>query len=345
MRKLGWLTIAPLVIALTACDMLLGPSDGPELVAAADSTLKSGDLPGASAEYAQLAKDNPDSVFVAIGRSYTLLLEGNYESADSVLAAVEEKAGDKLGEIKLRRALVALQDADLDLVKKHGIASGTAEGKLLAAEVHLVDLESDEASALLKEVSSTGGAVGQTAKTYLQMLESGDQIQAGLAEATALWALGERESACESSEELVKALETEDKNEQLILWAGRAVTSNKPGVASSLLDDIYFPDQELQWRIKATRAMVNIAEGETDEGVKLLTALAEHGDAPADGLYDALATAAALSGDKETAKSIVSIAGDTESAAIARGLLEAGAPRMAQGKAPPGSLKTYLENQ
>ena len=68
--------------------------------------------------------------------------------------------------------------------------------------------------------------MGQTAQTYLDMLNTDDIIQAGLAEATALWALGERKQACESAEELVLALPEDDTNKptQILLWAGRAAT-------------------------------------------------------------------------------------------------------------------------
>jgi tetratricopeptide (TPR) repeat protein len=343
MRSYMWLAIAPFMLGMGACDSILGASDGPELVAAANSTLQSGDLPAAAAEYEQLAADNPDSVFVAIGRSYFQLLEGDYEGADATLAHAEANAGEKLGEVKLRRALVALRAGDLDQVKTHGTDSGLPAGKLLAAEVHLVDLESTEAVALLKEISGSD-PVGATASTYVQMLDSGDQIQAGLAEATALWGLGDRGAACEAAEELVKALDTDDKNEQLMLWAGRAVTSNKLEVTSSLLDELEsnFPPPELQWRILATRAMLDIAQGQPDKGMKTLQLAAQLDGAPADGLMDAFATAAALAQEKEVA---LKIAGNVESAAGARGLMEAGAVGKARAKAPEGFLKTYLENQ
>lgn len=350
----GWLralrvgvAVAPLclgVIGLTACDMIpgFGPP-GPEVVEPAQAKLVAGDLPGAAAEYSQLAGEHPSSVHVAVGQAYMQFLRGDTAGADATLAAVEEHAGDKLGEIKLRRALVALQGKDLDAVKVHGKASGLPEGKLLAAEVHLVDLESDEASSILREISGAGGAVGETASKYLEMLDSGDTIKGGLAEANALWALGDRKAACDAAGELVKSLPADDasRSEQLLLWAGRAVSNGQPGVAQALLDELDFPPEGQAWRVQATQALVRVAEGAVDDGLRTLDALLE-GGAPADGLADARATACALVSDRAKARELV---GELESPAVARCLSEAGAEKVAQARAPEGPLKSYLENK
>lgn len=326
------LPLAAVLTLGTACDQIqaLIGGGGPEVVEEANQTLKGGDLPGAAAQYQELSQSYGDSVYVATGDAYTKFLAGDY-------------AGEKLGEVKLRRALIALEAKDLDAVKTHGAASGLPEGKLLAAEVHLVDLESDEASTLLREITGEGGAVGATASAYLAMLDSGDQIQAGLAEATALWALGDRGAACESAEELVKQLPEDDANKpaQILLWAGRAATSGQPDVASRLLDDMGFPPDGQAWRVQATRAIVAAARGEADESIRVLDAL-EQGGAPADGLADARATACALISDKPKARQAV---GELESPAVARCLSEAGANAIAPSRAPDGPLKTYLENQ
>ena len=222
----------------------------------ANQALKDGDWTGAAEQYATLSADHADSVHVAIGQAYIQLLSGDTSAADATLAAVEEIAGEQVGEIKLRRALVALEADDFDAVKLHGAASGLPEGRLLAAEVHLVDLDSDDAASVLRDLVGAGGAVGQTASTYLEMLD--DQILGGLAETTALWALGDRNGAVESAEELVKALpdDNDSKAEQTLLWAGRAATSGQPSVANSLLDDLSFPPSGQAWRVQATRAII-----------------------------------------------------------------------------------------
>lgn len=340
----NWLVpIGLIVVSIAICG---GP--GSVDTTEAESKLRSGDLPAAAEAYDSLGKDNPDDVGVAIGQAYVQMLAGDYEKADDTLEKVEAKDPEKTGEIKLRRALVALRAGNLDDVKKHGKESGLPAGLVLAAEVHLADAEPDDAIPLLKEAQSEPGAVGDTARSYLEMYESGDTLQQGLAEATALWALHQRDTAVDSAEEIVKALpEDQGKAEQLLLWAGRAATSGRPGTATSLLDELDVlgapPGQE--WRIRATRALVRTAEGQYDEAREqfaTLDVLVASGGAPWQGVQDAKATAAALSADKAFAKELV---GDGESAASARGLMAAGAVPAAKGVAPAGgSLASFLES-
>ena len=312
--------LAPLAVLLSlgmACDLIPGfGSPGPEVSVEADAALRKGDLPGASAQYASLAEDHAESTHVAIGQAYMQVLRGDHAGADATLAAVEESAGDMIGQLKLRRALVAVEAGDVDGVKRHGLASGLPEGKLLAAEGHMADIESEEAGPILREIAETPGVVGQTAKSYLALLDSGDQIKVGVAETTALWALGDRQGACENIEELVTLLPEEDsqKSALLLLWAGRAATSGQTSVASNLLDELSFPPEGQAWRVQATRAIISAADGEMDEAVRIFDALDE-GGAPADGLADARATACALVTDRTAAKRLV---GDLESPAIAR---------------------------
>ena len=335
-----------LVIPLLALLVGFGPckKDDPSITAAADAKLKNADLPAAKVEYGTILSNNPESIYAAIGAAYADLLAGNFEAADQKLAKVEAKANEQqLPEIKMRRAIIALRMGNLDGVKAHGKASGMPAGKLMAAEVHLADLEEDEAIPLLNDAASGGGIVAATAKQYLAMVESEDQNQVGLAEATALWALGDRSQAVEASEELVKGLPDDDgtKATTLLLWAGRAVTSGHPDIAESLLDAVDFPPDGQAWRVQATRGMVAIARGNNEDGLKIFQNLAEAG-APADGLADALATAASLSQDRAVAKQLAS---GVESNAAAMGLYKAGAIVAARGAAPSGSLGDYLESQ
>lgn len=342
LRGLGALALAITLAGNVGCDQILALLEpGPEVVEPANALLRSGDLPGAAAELARLNGEHPNHAAIGTAFAYVQLLQGDTKGADTTLANLEAKAGDKIGEVKLRRALVALQAKDLDAVKTHGKASNLPAGLLLAAEVHLVDLEREDGAALLRQVASSGGAVGDTAKSYLDMLDSGDQMQAGLAEATALWALGERRNAAEAAEELLREMSADasGRDELLLLWAGRSVTSGLSSAASSLLDEIAAPPEGQAWRVQATRALVEVAEGRADEGARILQAL-EEGGAPADGLADAMATACALADDKEAAKML---AARVESAAAARCLLKAGARSAAANQAPPGALKSFLE--
>ncbi len=349
MKSAAILTATYLVIAAAGCADIFGTSDSPELTKDADALAKKGNLPEAKDKYAQALKDNPDSVYAMEGDAYAKMLAGDFDGADAALSKAEKKATeggdaykDEVKKIKVRRAIVALQSGNLDNVKKFGKDSGDPVGQVLAAEVFIADAETDEALKLLKEAEKADGEVGQTAKTYVAMLESEDPLNQGLAAASALWALGQRDLAVEAAEETVRMLpeEREDKSELLLIWAGRAVTSGRPAIATGLLDAMSAPPPENAWRVEATKGMIAIAEGRDDEGVGVFAALASAG-APADGLSDALATACALTKNVETA---TTLAGSVESVAAARCLVEAGATDKAKEVVPSGNYKKFLEN-
>lgn len=346
MRNLRFVPILALGLYGAACDKIFGGGVGEEVLNDGKAKLEGGDIPGGYDALVAAGTAHPDSPHAVTGAAYAHMIAGETSEADALLAAFEAKAGDKVGEVKLRRALVALAAGEFDQVKEHGNASGLPAGALLAAEVHLSDAESDEAIRLLNKAAEGGGEVAETAKQYLQMLESGDQYKAGLAEAAALWALGQRGVACETAGDLVKAMpdDSSDKGTLLVLWAGRAVTSGKTEVASGLLEAAEFADipPEQQWRVQATKAMVSVASGDGASAVQVFTLLEQAG-APADGLADARATACALAKDKDVAKELVQ---GMESAAAARCLSEAGAGVAAASAAPQGSaIKQYLEGK
>lgn len=349
--------ILPLVLALlasTGCDKiqaLMGGSDAPEVTKAAEDLLRAGDLPGAIEQYAKIRQEQPDSVHAAQGEAYARLLAGDHAGAEKALADAHAKATEKgmdknvVGEIEVRRALTALRAGKYDAVKEHGKASELPAGQFLAAEICLADAEHDEAIKLFKAASADSGVIGETAKAYLTMIEESDSTRS-LAELTALWASGQRQVAVQNVEDTLKSLPEErpDKNELLLLWAGRAVTSGEPGVAQGLIDSMGFPPEGQAWRVEATKAMIAIAEGRNDEGVQLFTVLASaEAGAPADGLADALATAAALAKDAETA---TKLAGAVESVAAAKGLQMAGAGEAAKQVSPSSAAFTkYLGSQ
>ncbi len=332
--------VFPFVVSVVSALACFGGGDDPSVVQPAIEQFSSGDLPGAAQTLDGLAAKHADSSSVLEARAYSMLLQGQYESADEMLEKAEATAGENLGKVKLRRALVALKAMEFEDVRKHGQASGLPAGALLAAEVLLMDGEIDEAMELLRTAKQGSGTVADTADQYLAMLTSGDAYRQGIAEATALWALGERNVACEAVEEPAKSLpdDEEGKSEILLVWAGRAVTSGAPGVAMGLLDAMEFPPEGQAWRVQATRAMIAIAEGNGAKGLAIFNSLAA-GGAPADGLADARATAIALTDDTELAKQL---AGDLESAAVARGLLKVGAAEAAKERNPGGVFGTYL---
>lgn len=347
----------PLLMGLTligGCDLLKdfgidlgGKKDPAALVGPARDALDGNDLPGAMDKYKEIADANPDVAEAKIGLAYMQMLAGEYDRADSTLSKaleIEDLEDSVKNEINLRRALVALRKGDLENIRKYGEASNLAAGKVLAAEVYLADAETDSAIGLLKQASSEGsGEVKRAASTYLEYLDDQETGRAQLAEATALWALGQREEACETAEELLSYLPAEfpSRDELLLLWAGRAVASGLPGSAEGMLDEMGGAPEGQAWREQATRALVAVGNEDYETAKSTFTSLAE-GGAPADGLADALATAAAISADRDFA---IEITAGLKSNALARGLLAAGATDAAKGAAPSGIFSQFLESQ
>jgi thioredoxin-like negative regulator of GroEL len=329
--------------SLTGCETIQGliGGDGPEsALAEASATLVGGDLPSASDAYASVLLAHPDNVDAATGAAYTALLQGDTDSADASLAAVEATAGERLSEVQLRRALVALQARDLEKVREYGEASATPEGLLFAAEVALADGEREDAAELLARVS--GGTAGLTAQAYIALIEDADPLVAGLSEAQALWALGEHKIAVRSVEELIKALPDarEDRDEMLLVWSSRAASVGETDTARSLLESVIFPPKGQAWRKVATQAIIACAEGDAETCTSLLDKL--EGNAPTDGIADACATAAVLiaSDNPEVAREL---AGRYTSNASARALHEAGDRSGAAESASDGPLRKYLQ--
>lgn len=318
---------------------LLGGGD--EAAAQAEALLKAGDLPGADDAYGTANADDPGQVDLATGAAFMALQRGNPEAADKFLADAEAEAGERLPELKLRRALVALEAGDLEQVKAHGLASGLPGGKLLAAEVALADGEREEAQALLTEAQAAGGKVGEVAAQYLTLLGDADPLVAGLSEAQALWALGTRKVAVRSVEDVVRNLPDTfpARDEQLLVWAGRAASVGETQVARTLLDSLIFAPEGQQWRKVATLGIVACAEGDGATCLRTLNGL--EGTAPDDGLADARATAAMLIAgqDPDVAKKL---AGPYVSNAAARALLETGDLPAARESSPGGALGQYL---
>jgi tetratricopeptide (TPR) repeat protein len=347
----------PLLMGLTllgGCDLLKdfgidlgGKKDPAALVGPARDALDGNDLPGAMDKYQEIAAANPDVVEAKIGLAYMQLLSGQNDKADATLAealAIEGIDDSVKNELNLRRALVALRKGDLENIRKYGELSNLPAGKVLAAEVYLADAETDSAIPLLEQASSQGsGEVKAAAAKYLDYLNDQETGRAQLAEATALWALGQREEACETAAELLAYLPTDfaQRDELLLLWAGRAVASGLPGSAEGMLDEMGGAPDGHAWRVQATRALVAVANEDFD-GAKQTFANLGAGGAPADGIADALATAAAISSNKEFATEITT---GLKSNALARGLMAAGATDAAKGAAPSGVFSQFLESR
>ena len=329
-----------LVVSLSGCS-LFGDREAKEAATAAEQKLKAGDLPGADSDYATAAGSWPDEVDVATGAAFMALQRGNTDAADKFLADAEKDAGDRVAEVKMRRCLVALQAGDLEGVKAFGLASGLPQGKLLAAEVALADGEREEAQGLLKDALAAGGQVAQVSQTYLDLLGDKDPLVAGLSEAQALWALGTRKVAVRSVEEVVLNLPDsyQQRDEQILVWAGRAASVRETQIARTMLDGLIFAPQGQQWRKVATLGIIACADGDASSCVRTLQGL--EGTAPEAGLADARATAAYLIADQD-ADAARKLAGPYISNAAARALVETGDAAAAKESSPGGALGQFV---
>lgn len=323
-RSIGRLASAALLLAaLAGCDKL--PIDIEQLMGgggldpATTEKLKNNDLPGVEQD---LATKEPGAMSVEelTYLSFVQFSKGDYESADATLGtAIEKATPEEQPALNLRRALVARRAGKIEDLKKYATASALPPGKLMAAEVLIISFDQEAARQLFQEVQGTAGAVGATATSYLELINGGPEKEA-LAEITALWALGERSSACEQAEEVIPALPDDDpqwKAKQQLLWASRAVTSGHSAVAQTLLSEMLeLPSPDQAWRRQAVLAMIAIDQEEYEQGLLIFKQLEDAG-APGTGLADAIGTAIGLCKDPEVAKRL---AADLESISVAKGL-------------------------
>ena len=322
-------------VLFSGCFLVPSKVSAAALVAKGEAELLAGNLPAAAETYGQGVAAHPENVDLATGGAFTALLQGDASRADQLLAAAEAQAGDRLPEIQLRRALVALQENHLDDVKRFASRSDLPMARLLVAEVALADGDRPEAERVLRALTQSDlgaaipPAVAQTAKQYLDLLEDPDPLVAGLSEVQALWALGRRDVAVRAAEEIVKALpEAEGSDARLLLWAGRAASIREVEVARSLLDAMVVTPPEQQWRKLATQALVVCAEGKATECLAEFDVLMALPRVPIDGLADARATAAMLIA-KEDPATATALAGPYLTDASARALHAAGADQAA----------------
>ena len=90
------------VLVLPGCDMVMSliGGGGDDAAADAESTLVTGDLPGADEAFNEAAAKYPTAVDVATGAAFMALTRGDTDAADAALVAAEAEAGDRLPEIK-----------------------------------------------------------------------------------------------------------------------------------------------------------------------------------------------------------------------------------------------------
>lgn len=344
-RPHGWpvrLGAVGLFIASLACSgsfsSFFGSEPVPSDLAQARQELADGRLPEATTSFRTLHEAHPASIDAASGYAYTLLLAGQLEQADAVLAQVDFGSA----EIALRRALLALRRGDLDQVRDLGLASGLPAGQLMAAEVRIIDLELEPAIATLTGVAAGEGVEATTARDYLDLLQHEDPLYQSLANPVALWSLGKRQDACEGAESFLGKMDaTPERSEALLLWSGRAVTSGLAPLARSMIDEVVSLPKDQQWRKIATEALIDIAEGESERGLATFQRLRTAKGVPADGLDDARVTACSLARDEATASALVQ---GLNSPGAARCLMQVGANDAARTRNAGPALGRLLEN-
>ena len=317
--------------------------DTSQQIAQAKAALIDADLDAAAASYEAALRADPTNTEAGVGRAYVAAMSGDLDGADKLLAAVQATAGAKTGEVQLRRALLAAQRGDAEAVIAQGTASGTPAGKLMAAEALLTELEHDAALELLREVVADDSAVGEAASRYLEFLEDEDPTVAAMAENYALWSMGEHSVAVSSVAPLIRAISESDwKNQELLVWAGRAAAVGEPQAASDLLESIAFAPKGQSWRVRATRAMIRCAEQDVRACVDGFAQL--EGAAPPVGLMHAKATAAMVL-DEEHREIALGLLDERVSDATARAALAVGDAELAQRLAPSGLLADFLSSR
>lgn len=277
-------------------------------VARGQELLKRGEIAASRSAFEEALQSEPSHAEASTSLAFTQLITGDYRAADATLAtALTHATAERAPALHLRRALVAQRAHRLDDVQSHGERSGLPAGLVLAAEVYLADAEADAAIPLLRRArQGDDPVVAETARRYLTYLADTESGRAQLAEAVALWALGQRGEGVETAYELLLFMpgRTERRDEELLLWAGRAVASGQPVLAGDLLDSMASPPAGHAWRVQATRAMVSVADGDIDEALDRFSML-EEGGAPLDGLADARLTAASLVPDHPTRRRLL----------------------------------------
>ncbi|MBT3218330.1 MAG: hypothetical protein HN348_04510 [Proteobacteria bacterium] len=257
--------------------------------------------------------DSGDSLDLSVQRAHSLMSEGLFRESDGELLRALESHPEASAELSLRRTLLAARHGDIESVGLNARASNTSAGDLFAAEVLLVDLQTEEAKRLFHRAVEQGqGSVQITAEHYLQWLDSDDSSMAALAEVTALWALGDWATACDEAEEVVKGLRDEElRRSKSLLWASRAVAARRPDVAQGLLDDMGTPPLGQAWRFQAIQAMIWLADGRIDESRDRLDQLrVEHPVEVEDALVTACLTTEEPAIGEELIRGIDSIEAD-----------------------------------
>ena len=341
-----WRTRAAVIFCgltgLIACGGSEAPKEVPVEQVSADRLLQKGEVDEALQVWTERYAAEPTSTSSATGLAYGAILEGDYSAADKLLEKVESLAGEDknlLGDTRLRRALVAIEQLKdpanageapvlLERIAEFGADSGWPQGQVLAAEALLCLEEIDGAQALLTALDGQSGAVGRTAKTYLERLSGEGESWQRLAEAEACWAVGQyqwpMETVVDTFQGLKKLVHSGNDwemrgDEEAVVWASRAIRQGHVDVAEKLLKYNSNFDASQRWRVAATKAHIACAKGKVKTCVSKLKALKS--DVPL-GVSDARVMGAFLLGSEHADAALELLAEDqTVPAAFVAGLL------------------------
>ena len=312
----------------------------------AQTMLENGQISSANSAYLAILKEDPKQVEAATGAAYVSMLKGDYGKAEELLAGVTgvvengESAGKNAGDIYLRRAFVAVEQKEYSVAQQHALASSLDLGRLLAAEIYLIDGETDKAVELLKQVSAQPGK--KLAKQYLSLLESDNSWLPSYAEAQASWALKDYELAVRSVGAMLGKLEgvLPDYEETVLLWASRAAVVGQPEISQNLLGlNLSGLEASQQLRVEATKAMAYYVEGDILKGNSILESLK---DAPSLGVQHMKITTAVVIGEKDPQTALALLKG-IDGTAAAQAYSRLGKNKKAINIVDSGLFQKYLE--
>ena len=317
-----------------------------DFVRQADEALRSENLPEMDASYAKAIKSDPSNVDAASGAAYAALLQEDYVTADAYLKNVQQSAGERKGEVLLRRSIIAMRKLDFEQARQHAIDSGLQMGLLFAAEIDIMNDEFSSAIELLKKI--TDGQIFGLAEKYLQYIEKDDDYLRLIAVTNVMWAMRDRKIAVRTANDVFlqsdfarAPLKAEEFNNLYILWSARAVSIGETEIAQNLLQK---SKSKKDWQHLATEAIVSCAIGQSKTIKRCKSIFRKlEGIAPSQGLKDAKATAAQLTYAKapDVAKELLS---DVSGNSAARVLALIGDNNAAEDAADGIFLK-YLEGR
>ena len=272
-----------------------GTKDQTAEVNAASTQLQQGSFSTAQTSYDAILTADANNVDAAIQAAYVYLLQGQYDKSEAILNAVVTEDAAVQQDLQLRKAIVKITAGQFDQAKDFAQQSNSDFGKIIAAEVSLLDGEVDDAIGFLEGVSSSQYKI--LAKDYLSLLNSEYTALQDLAEAQASWALKEYRLAIDSAETAFDSLKGNEEAKQAmnsredmtLLWASRAVVVGKPEIATKILSTNTKYSSANEWRKESIEAMVLCANNQVDEAVKIFAKLEQN--VKHSGLHDAIATA------------------------------------------------------